>query len=163
MSLALLIAGGGRWSIDGLIAYWLSGRSDVESPAYRERSPRGCIRLIEHVSWALKPWSFFIIQPYTRRIAMSSPVVLINVFSVPQGKEEEFYRWWIGVKENITKEPGFVSGELHRSLKPDARFNFINVAQWQDADRYWKAYEKSVTPMKAKLTELGMEMTPALF
>ena len=30
-------------------------------------------------------------------------------------------------------------------------------------DVYWKAYEKSVTPMKAKLEELGVEMVPALY
>jgi hypothetical protein len=28
---------------------------------------------------------------------------------------------------------------------------------------YWKAYEKSVTPMKATLQQLGVEMTPALY
>jgi heme oxygenase (mycobilin-producing) len=28
---------------------------------------------------------------------------------------------------------------------------------------YWKAYEKSVTPMKTKLEQLGVEMVPALY
>lgn len=91
------------------------------------------------------------------------PVTLINVFAVPNGKEDEFVKWWQDVKAEITKQPGFVSGKLHRSIKPGSRFNFINVAIWDNEDVYWKAYDKSVTPMKQKLEELGVEMTPALY
>ena len=50
-----------------------------------------------------------------------------------------------------------------KSIKPDSKFNFINVAIWENEDVYWKAYDKSVTPMKAKLGELNCEMTPALY
>ena len=90
-------------------------------------------------------------------------VTLINVFSVPKGKEDEFVRWWQDVKANITAQQGFISGKFHKSLKPDSRFNFINVALWENEDLYWKAYEKSVTPMQSKLKELGVEMVPALY
>jgi heme-degrading monooxygenase HmoA len=90
-------------------------------------------------------------------------VTLINVFSVPKGKEDEFVQWWEAVKVDITKNPGFISGKFHRSIKPNSRFNFINVAIWESEDVYWKAYEKSVTPMKNKLEQLGVEMVPALY
>jgi heme oxygenase (mycobilin-producing) len=90
-------------------------------------------------------------------------VTLINVFSVPKGKEDEFVRWWEEVKASITKQPGFISGKFHKSLKPDSRYNFINVAQWENEEIYWKAYEKSAAPMKGKLQQMGVEMTPALF
>jgi heme-degrading monooxygenase HmoA len=90
-------------------------------------------------------------------------VTLINVFSVPKGKEDEFVKWWEAVKANITKQPGFISGKFHKAIKPDSRFNFINVALWDNEEIYWKAYEKSAAPMKAKLQEMGVEMTPALF
>lgn len=90
-------------------------------------------------------------------------VTLINVFSVPQGKEHEFVKWWQDVKTNITMEKGFISGTFHRSIRPDSRYNFINVAEWESEEVYWKAYEKSVTPMKAKLEQLGVEMVPALY
>lgn len=88
-------------------------------------------------------------------------VTLINVFSVPKAKEEEFEKWWHDV--NITKQQGFISGKFHKSTKPDSKFNYINVAIWKNEDVYWKAYEKSVTPMKAKLQQLEVEMTPALY
>ena len=91
------------------------------------------------------------------------PVTLINVFSVPIAKKEEFVKWWADIKDHITKEPGFISGKFHKSIQSDRKFNYINVAIWQNDDLYWKAYEKSVSPMKIKLGELGVEMTPALY
>ncbi len=91
------------------------------------------------------------------------PVTLINVFSVPAAKEAEFVQWRQDVKEHITKQEGFVNGKFHKSIKVESRFNFINVAIRENEEVYWKAYEKSVTPMKAKLGELGVEMTPALY
>ncbi len=90
-------------------------------------------------------------------------VTLINVFSVPKGKEDAFVKWWQDVKGNITAQPGFISGKFHRSIKPESRYNFINLAVWDNEDVYWKAYEKSVTPMKMKLEEMGVEMIPALY
>ena len=90
-------------------------------------------------------------------------VTLINVFSVPNGKEAEFENWRQDVKTNITAEKGFISGVFHRSIKPNSRYNFINIALWENEEVYWKAYEKSVTPMKMKLEQLGVEMVPALY
>ena len=90
-------------------------------------------------------------------------VTLINVFSVPKGSEDEFVKWWQDVKANITKQPGFISGMFHKGVKSDSRFNFINVALWENEDLYWKAYEKSAAPMKSKLQMMGVEMTPALY
>ena len=91
------------------------------------------------------------------------PVTLINVFSVPRAKEDEFVKWWKEVKENITKQEGFISGKFHKSIKPDSKFNFINVAIWENEDVYWKAYEKSVTPVTSKLQQMGAEQAPALY
>jgi antibiotic biosynthesis monooxygenase (ABM) superfamily enzyme len=39
-------------------------------------------------------------------------VTLINVFSVPVGKEDEFVTWWHDVKANITKRPGFMPYQI---------------------------------------------------
>lgn len=67
------------------------------------------------------------------------------------------------MQADITAQPEFISGRFHRSIKPESRFNFINVAVWESEDVYWKAYERSVTPMKAKLEQLKVEMVPALY
>ena len=90
-------------------------------------------------------------------------VTLINVFTVPTSQQDEFVKWWQDVKATITKQPGFISGKFHRSLKPDSKYNFINVAIWENEEVYWNAYGKSVTPMKTKLEQLGVEMVPALY
>ena len=55
-------------------------------------------------------------------------VTLINVFSVPKGKEDELVKWWHDMKANITKRPEFISGKFHRSLKTESRYYFINIA-----------------------------------
>lgn len=90
-------------------------------------------------------------------------VTLINVFSVPKDKEEEFVKWWQDARASVTKQPGFISGKFHKSIKPESQFNFINVAIWDNEDVYWTAYEKIVTPMKSKLEQLGATMVPALY
>jgi heme oxygenase (mycobilin-producing) len=95
---------------------------------------------------------------------MNPPVVLINVFSVPRGKEDEFVAWWKEVSEGMKKQPGFLDARLHRSLKPDDRFQFINVAHWASPEAHRKARETvSTPPVKLRLAELGVEMTPALY
>jgi hypothetical protein len=65
------------------------------------------------------------------------------------------------IKADITKRPGFISGKFYRSLKPDSRYNFINVAIWENEELYWKAFEQSIT--HEKLKQLTAEMTPALY
>jgi heme-degrading monooxygenase HmoA len=91
------------------------------------------------------------------------PVTLINVYSVPKGQEDEFVKLWQDVKANITKQQGFISGRFHKSVKPESKFNFINVAIWENEDLFWKAYEKSAAPMKSKLEHMGTEMVSALY
>lgn len=65
---------------------------------------------------------------------MPSPVVLINVFEVPVGTENEFVEWWKHCSEALKKEPGFIDARLHRNLKTEAHFQFINVAHWETAE-----------------------------
>jgi heme-degrading monooxygenase HmoA len=58
-------------------------------------------------------------------------VVLINPFDVPEGTDdEEFLRGWERAAEYMRQQPGFLSSRLHRALGSDARFRFINVAEW---------------------------------
>lgn len=93
---------------------------------------------------------------------MNIPVVAINVYSVPQGKEGDFLVLWEELKDTLLQGPGFLRGRLHRSFEANARFNFINVVEWENTD-YSQAYEQSVPWMKAKLTHLGVDTTPAIF
>jgi heme-degrading monooxygenase HmoA len=58
-------------------------------------------------------------------------VILINPFEVPEGTEDEdFLRGWERAADYMRQQPGFLRSSLHRALAPDARFRFINVAEW---------------------------------
>jgi heme-degrading monooxygenase HmoA len=58
-------------------------------------------------------------------------VILINPFEVPEGTDDEqFLRGWQRAADYMRQQPGFRSSRLHRALAPDARFRFINVAEW---------------------------------
>jgi len=59
------------------------------------------------------------------------PVVLINPFEVPAGEEEGFLKAWQEVADYMRQAPGFLSTRLHKSLDPQAKFRFVNVAQWE--------------------------------
>ncbi len=95
---------------------------------------------------------------------MNGPVVLIKVFSVLRGKEDEFVAWWKAVSAAWKKHPSFLDARLHHSLNPDDRFPFINVAHWESPEAVRQASETvSTLPIQRRLAELGVQMTPALY
>jgi hypothetical protein len=67
------------------------------------------------------------------------PVVLINPFEVPEGKDETFLAEWEMAKAFMERQPGYISTRLHRSLAPNARFRFINVAEWASVEDFQTA------------------------
>lgn len=69
-------------------------------------------------------------------------VTLINPFEVPEGKEEQFLKEWTEASDVLRQEPGFISTRLHKSLNPQAKFRFINVAQWESAQHFQAGMRK---------------------
>jgi len=74
------------------------------------------------------------------------PVVLINPFEVPEGQDEAFLAEWETAKAFMERQPDYIATRLHRSLVPNARFRFINMALrhevarlivWQPLTRIW--------------------------
>jgi heme oxygenase (mycobilin-producing) len=64
------------------------------------------------------------------------PVVLINPFEVSPENDDRFLKGWERAAEYMREQPGFISSRLHRALSPDARFRFINVAEWESAEHF---------------------------
>ncbi len=62
--------------------------------------------------------------------------ILINVFEVPEGRDEEFLAGWDEGKRFMERQPGYVSTALHRSLDPAARFRYINIAVWESPEHF---------------------------
>ncbi len=68
-------------------------------------------------------------------------VILINPFEVPEGtSDEDFLRGWERAAEYMREQPGFVSTRLHRALRPDARFRFVNIAEWESQQDFQAAF-----------------------
>jgi heme oxygenase (mycobilin-producing) len=88
-------------------------------------------------------------------------VILINPFEVPAGTDdEEFLRGWQRAAEYMREQPGFVSSRLHRSLGPDARFRFVNVAEWESPGDFQAAVSSEEFREIAKGAGAG---SPALY
>jgi heme-degrading monooxygenase HmoA len=66
-------------------------------------------------------------------------VILINSFEVPAGEEEQFLKAWHEASELLHHVAGFRSTRLHESLDPQAKFRFVNVAEWESPEHFQAA------------------------
>jgi heme-degrading monooxygenase HmoA len=67
-------------------------------------------------------------------------VVLINPFDVPaETPDAAFLAGWDRAAEYMAKQPGFIGTRLHRALRPDARFRYINIAKWESPAHFQAA------------------------
>jgi heme oxygenase (mycobilin-producing) len=91
---------------------------------------------------------------------MSSPVVLINTFSVPHGMEEEFIQLWSKTAENLRQNAScFIDTKLHRSIDPNVKFQFVNIAHWESTE----AWQSAMTTFEIYERKLPIEVNPALY
>jgi heme-degrading monooxygenase HmoA len=89
-------------------------------------------------------------------------IVLINPFEVEEGKEDEFLGWWQQAADHMCAQPGFVRTRLHRAVSPDARFRFINVAEWK-SPQDWQAAMASNPLLRDELRDSAPPSYPALY
>jgi heme oxygenase (mycobilin-producing) len=67
-------------------------------------------------------------------------VILINPFEVAEETtDEEFLQGWQRAADYMREQPGFLASSLHRALAPDARFRFVNVAEWESPQHFQAA------------------------
>ena len=64
----------------------------------------------------------------------SGPVTLINVFELDSEHVEPFLADWRKRAEFMSKQPGFRSFRIHQALSSRARFQLVNVAEWDSTD-----------------------------
>ncbi len=89
-------------------------------------------------------------------------VTLLNVFIVPEGKEEEFVANWKRTAAHFHKStPGFVETHLHRNTGVgNGTFQFINIARWDTADD-WHNSHGAYRPTEYDIE--GVQGHPAIF
>ena len=72
---------------------------------------------------------------------MADEVNLINAFEGPAGDAEKFVAAWEKTRDYLRTQPGYVDTALHQALKPDAEFQFVNVARWRTAGDFMTAMQ----------------------
>jgi heme-degrading monooxygenase HmoA len=66
-------------------------------------------------------------------------VILINPFEVSAGEEAAALKFWEQATEYMRRQPGFLATRLHKALSPDARFTYVNIAEWESAEHFQAA------------------------
>ncbi len=103
-----------------------------------------------------------IVAAMNSALSNNEPLVLINPFEVPADKLEETIAMWEQARDFLQQQPGYISTALHQSVKPDARFQLINVAKWNSADAFMAATKKMWAEAGLPKIE-GVVPNPALF
>ena len=90
-------------------------------------------------------------------------VTLVNCFEVPAGREEEFFALWRKVNDYMRVKPGYISHKLHRSLAPDARYRYVNVARWESAQQFQAAHDEGFRALVNRPEWAAFKTIPALY
>jgi len=90
-------------------------------------------------------------------------VTLVNCFEIPAGREDEFFALWQQVNNYMRAKKGYLGHKLHRSLVPDARFRFVNVAQWASAEDFQASHDEGFRKLLSQPAWAAFRSTPALY
>jgi antibiotic biosynthesis monooxygenase (ABM) superfamily enzyme len=94
--------------------------------------------------------------------ARAEPVTLINLFEVPPGQLEAALRWWEAARDIMARQPGYLSTRLHQAMTPEARFQLVNMAEWESAEAFQAASRRLQAELAVPPPE-GLRFTPGLF
>ena len=90
-------------------------------------------------------------------------VTLVNCFEVPAGREDEFLSMWQQVNTYMHGKKGYLEHKLHRSLSPDARFRFVNVARWASQTDFDAAHDDGFRALVMKPEWKAVPAFPTLY
>jgi heme-degrading monooxygenase HmoA len=87
--------------------------------------------------------------------------VLINPFEVPDGEGDAFLAAWEAARDAMRGADGYLGTRLYRSLAPNTRFGFVNVARWRSASDFQAALQRPDFQQAA--TAMRYRAHPALY
>jgi heme-degrading monooxygenase HmoA len=90
-------------------------------------------------------------------------ITLVNCFKVPLGREEAFLSLWKQVNTYMRGKPGYLAHSLHRSLRPDATYRFVNVANWASQEQFDAAHDSGFRALVGKPEWAEFPANPALY
>jgi heme oxygenase (mycobilin-producing) len=76
----------------------------------------------------------------------SQPVTLINAFEVPPDADEHFIEGWERARDFLDKQHGAAATALHRALRPDVDFRFVDVARVESPEAWREAVADPAFP-----------------
>jgi heme-degrading monooxygenase HmoA len=89
------------------------------------------------------------VPPIERQIAIeTSPVVLVNVFTLNKADEQTFLKIWQDDATFMKRQPGFISTQLHRAIGESP--TYLNYAVWESTADFRAAF--SHPEFRAKLS-----------
>ena len=94
--------------------------------------------------------------------ATAQPAALINVFEVLEGKLPEAITYWEASRDFLATQPGFIRTRLHQSIAPNARFQLINVAEWDSSQALQAASARMQQEIQLPAPE-GLRFVPGLY
>jgi len=74
----------------------------------------------------------------------SSPIILLNKFSVAPEEFDQFLKGWTSEAEKFKEQPGFISTQLHKGIGGSG--TFVNYAVWETAAHFKNAVNKVMDP-----------------
>lgn len=90
-------------------------------------------------------------------------VTLVNCFEIPAGREDEFFALWQQVNTYMRQKRGYLEHKLHRSLTPDAKYRFINVARWASKQDFDAAHDEGFRALVTKPEWTPFRSFPGLY
>ena len=88
------------------------------------------------------------------------PAILINPFESDPADHDEFMRSWKEAADYMRRQPGFIRTRLHRALASSARFQYVNLAEWESPQHFMAAVN---SPDFRKLSQGSPPNFPALY
>jgi heme oxygenase (mycobilin-producing) len=78
--------------------------------------------------------------------SIATGVALINAFEVPAEADEAFVAGWERARDFLATRSGFTETALHRALREDADFRFVNVAGVESPEVWREAINDPAFP-----------------
>ena len=100
--------------------------------------------------------------PIERQLAVeTSPVVLINVFTLDKVDEQAFLEAWQHDAQFMKEQPGFISTQLHRALGESP--TYLNHAVWESTAAFRAAFTNPEFLARLSSYPSSAVATPHLF
>jgi len=90
-------------------------------------------------------------------------IIFINSFEVPVGRDEDFLLMWKQIDDYMRGKPGYRWRRLHRSLDPEARLRYVNVAGWESAEHFDAAHDETFRHLQSQPGWVEFPAHPSLY